>query len=118
MAILTLHGHFHLAWTFLPHMAISHLMWPFLTSHGCFYLTLSFLTSSGHSHLAWAFSPHVAIVIVGGYPPGVPLPLGRKSSHMHHNTVATSHLSCTLHAPLHVKIISFTLCGKNSPKKS
>ena len=124
MAILTLHGHFHLTWPFVTLCGHFHLMWLFLTSSGHFHLTLPFFTLHGHSHLAWAFSLCVAISHLAWpftpcmYPHLVhSLPWHQKSSCMHPKMrEQISHLTCILHAPLHAKIILFTLHGKHSQK--
>ena len=126
---VTLCGYSHLAWTFSPHMAICHLTWPFSSC-------MAILTSCDHSHLAWAFSSHIAILnllrhfhLADDFSPLVAIltwrgphfvhspPQHQTSCCVHHNTTEqTSHLACMLHASLHMKIIFFTLRGKNSQK--
>ena len=76
---------------FMDFVSIFHLARPFSPSVGIF-------TSCGHSH--------------SGCAPNMPLPPGRKSSHVHHNTAATSHLAYS--PPCKNNI--FHLTWKNSPK--
>ena len=68
------------------------------------------VTSHGHSHHAWEKSPHTYLTcphVELSSPP-------RKSDHSH--LARQPHLTSTSHGPLHAKIISFTLGGKNSQK--
>ena len=106
-AEVTLCDHCHLMWHLSPYI---HLMCP----------SVDLSPPPCKSHLTWPLSPHVAIVTLD--PPYVPScqvvsSTTQKSPRMiiltwHGN----SHISSTSCAPLHAKIISFTLHGKN-PKK-
>ena len=104
-----------------------HLICTFSPRMGYFYLAWGLFTSCGRSHLMWGISPHmVHFHLTRAFSPcvGILTSCGRHTSHapLYHHHVShltwtlpwqqTSHLLCTLCAPLHTKIIFFTSCGK------
>ena len=115
VGIFTSCGHSQLTWAF---SLKSHLMWAFsphldiFTLHGHSDLAWAF---SLKCHLSWIFSPHMHILTSCEHCYRTcALPPDRKLFNLHPNMTANTSPFC---APLHAKIIFFTLCRK-TPKKS